>query len=45
MTDQYSQKLQELSKMVKDEINIIENGGKLASFKRDIKPREKELRN
>jgi len=29
---------------VKEEINIIENGGKLSSFKREIKAREKELR-
>lgn len=31
MTDQ---KLQELNKLIKEEINIIENGGKLSSFKR-----------
>jgi hypothetical protein len=30
--------------LIKDEINIIENGGKLSSFKRDPKPREKELK-
>lgn len=41
MTEQYAQKLQELSKLVKDEINIIENGGKLSSFKRETKPRER----
>ena len=41
MTEQYNQKLQELSKLVKDEINVIENGGKLSAFKRDPKPREK----
>jgi hypothetical protein len=40
----YDQKLQELGKFIKDEINIIENGGKLSSFKREIKPREKELK-
>jgi|JI6StandDraft_1071083.scaffolds.fasta_scaffold244848_2 predicted house-cleaning noncanonical NTP pyrophosphatase (MazG superfamily) len=45
MTDPYSHKLQELSKLVRDEINIIENGGKLSSFKHDPKPREKELKN
>lgn len=45
MTDPYSNKLQELTKLVKDEINIIENGGKLSSFKHDPKPREKELKN
>ena len=38
MTDQ---KLQELNKLIKEEINIIENGGKLSSFKREVKPREK----
>ena len=31
MTDQ---KLQELNKLIKEEINIIENGGKLSSFKK-----------
>jgi len=31
MTDQ---KLQELNKLIKEEIHIIENGGKLSSFKR-----------
>ena len=31
MTDQ---KLQELNKLIRDEINLIENGGKLSSFKR-----------
>ena len=29
-----SAKLVELGKLIKDEINIIENGGKLSSFKR-----------
>ncbi len=44
MSDKYSSKLLQFSKLVKDEINIIENGGKLSSFKREVKPREKELR-
>lgn len=34
MTNQYGPKLVELNKLIKDEINIIENGGKLSSFKR-----------
>lgn len=34
------QKLQEFAKLVREEINLIENGGKLSSFKREIKPRE-----
>lgn len=37
----FEQKLQEFSKIVKDEINVIENGGKLSSFKREVKNREK----
>jgi hypothetical protein len=41
MTEQFGYKLQELGKLIKDEINIIESGGKLSSFKRDPKPREK----
>ncbi len=44
MTEKYSAKLQEFSKLVREEINIIENGGKLSSFKREIKPRERELK-
>lgn len=44
MSEKHSGRLQELSKLVKDEINIIENGGKLSSFKREVKPREKELK-
>lgn len=34
MSEKYNSKLQELTKLIKDEINIIENGGKLSSFKR-----------
>ena len=35
----FDQKLQELGKLVKDEIHLIENGGKLSGFKREVKPR------
>jgi len=45
MTNQYAPKLVELGKLIKDEINVIENGGKLSSFKREVKPREAELKN
>ncbi len=38
------QKLQELNKYIKEEIQMIENGGKLSAFKREEKPREKELK-
>lgn len=44
MSEKHGARLQELTKLVKDEINIIENGGKLSSFKREVKPREKELK-
>lgn len=44
MSEKFSSRLQELTKLVKDEISVIENGGKLSSFKREVKPREKELR-
>ena len=30
----FDQKLQELNKLIKEEIILIENGGKLSSFKR-----------
>lgn len=45
MPEKYTAKLQELSKLVKEEINVIESGGKLSSFRREVKTREKELRN
>jgi hypothetical protein len=37
----YIQKLQELNKLVKDEITMISQGGKLSSYHRDEKPKEK----
>ena len=45
MSTHYANELQELSKYIKDEIEIVENGGKLSSFKREVKPPERELRN
>lgn len=35
----YITKLQELNKLIKEEISMIEKGGKLSTFKRDEKPK------
>ena len=45
MSTHFVNELTELSRYIKEEVEIVENGGKLSSFKREIKAPERELRN
>lgn len=41
MTSKYEAKLTELNKLIKEEISILEGGGKLSTYRREEKAREK----
>lgn len=42
--NKYLSKLQEFNEFVKADVKILENGGKIASGRKDEKPKEKQLR-
>ena len=45
MNEKYKNILSEYNKFIKDEVTMIETGARLSSIQREIKPKEKELRN
>lgn len=44
MNEKYRSALQEYNKFIKDDIMMIENGARLSSMSKDMKPKERELR-